>query len=204
MPYHSTARATHDLAHLAELSGEPSLILYVSERTSYILSNLAAAEIANPSAYATEFAPEWYRPVVEEDDEWELFLAVVERAQDELVEVDMQRFYGVDYADLTGHQMLDVEAGNYTMDIDPVPEGEVWEINQMHVVCNPAPTRIIFRLVDGAGQIDVGYDDAPSNLYGSTWQGKVYLSEGQNPACRVTGAPEGADITFYVWYAVLV
>jgi hypothetical protein len=204
MPYHSTASATHDLAHLAELSGEPSLILYVSERTSYILSNLAAAEIANPGSYATEFAPEWYRPVVEEDEEWELFLAVVERAQDELVEVDMQRFYGVDYAELSGHQLLDQEAGDYELEIDPVPEGEVWQVEALQLFTDRDYNNAIFRIWDGAGAIVIDRVFAPGANQYYTWTGRLTLSEGQYPQCKIKSIEDDAKMTFYVWYVVLV
>lgn len=204
MPYHSTARATHDLAHLDELSGEPSLILYVSERTSYLLSNLSAAEIANPSAYATEYAPEWYRPVMEEDEEWELFLAVVERAQDELVEVDMQRFYGVDYADLSGHQLLSQDAGDYYLEIDPVPEGQVWQVEALQLYTTRDYNNAIFRVVDGTGNIVIAREFSPGANYYFTWQGRFTISEGQYPQCRIKSIEDDADMTFYVWYVALV
>lgn len=201
--YAYARQAVHSLAHLSTLGDAPNLLLCVSERTLYLLQNFATWEIGNPRSYATAYNSQAYTPVKEADEQYALFKAVRDNAQLELMEGQVGCCYGIQYADLSGHQLLDVAAGNYTMDIDPVPEGEVWEVQQMHIECNPSPTWIKFRIVDGAGLIDVSHEEAPSALFGSTWQGKLYLSEGQNPACRVSGAPEGADITFYVWYAVL-
>jgi len=78
--------AIHDLTHLAGLSSEVSLTLRVSERTMYLLSNIAALDITNPQAYALYYNPQAYIPVTEADEEYELFEDVRDQAQLEILE----------------------------------------------------------------------------------------------------------------------
>src|SRR3989337_2923103 len=81
-------RAIWDVAHLAGLSTAPRLILVVSEYTSYILHNLAAADVWDHWRWALA-PPEGgiYSPVVEDSAEWSLVQEVAEAFQTEMVEV---------------------------------------------------------------------------------------------------------------------
>lgn len=203
MRYAFAGKAVFDLAHLAELSDVPSLLLTVSERTFYLLQNLAVTEVINPRRYAVAFADQEYTPVTESDGEYEDFKAIRDNAQLELVEVDLSSIYGIDHADLSGHQLLSQPAGNYDLEIDPVPEGEVWEVQALQLYTNQDYQKAMFQIVDGAGEIVLASESTPGQWEFFTWQGRVTISEGQYPRVRVKQIDADADMIFYVWYIVL-
>jgi hypothetical protein len=169
----------------------------------YLLQNYATWEIANARSYATSFGQQNYVPVKEADEEFSLFKSVRDNAQLELMEANVGCVYGIDHADLSGHQLLDQDAGDYDLDIDPVPAGEVWQVEGLHLYTNRDYNNAIFRVVDGAGNIAIDRVFAPGSNYFFTWQGRFTISEGQYPQCRVKSIEDNADMTFYVWYVVL-
>lgn len=68
--------AIHDLAHLASLSGEPSLVLLVSERSLYVLQNLVAVDAVRMDRYAVDIGRDMYTPLDEADAEFSLYETV--------------------------------------------------------------------------------------------------------------------------------
>jgi hypothetical protein len=82
--------AIHDLGHLSPLSDAPDLPLYVSERSLYILQNLVDREATWASRYAVALVNGGYNRVEEEDAEYALYLACVERLQEEVVQTRME------------------------------------------------------------------------------------------------------------------
>jgi hypothetical protein len=82
--------AIHDLEHLSLLSDAPDLPLYVSERSLYILQNLVDREATWASRYAVALVNGGYNRVEEEDAEYALYLACVERLQEEVIQTRME------------------------------------------------------------------------------------------------------------------
>lgn len=78
-------RAVFDLAYLDTLSGMPSLLLFVSERTQYLLNNLVASDISDPHRYSLGWYYDSYKPLSTAGDGWDLFGDVVQGAKVELV-----------------------------------------------------------------------------------------------------------------------
>jgi hypothetical protein len=88
-------RAIHSLEHLAELSDVPDLPLCLSERSLYILQNLAVLDAVDSRRYAKLINPYGYVPVAEEDEEWALFQSVINNLCLELIggECDMPKVH---------------------------------------------------------------------------------------------------------------
>jgi len=84
-------RAIHSLEHLAALSDVPSLPFCLSERTAYILQNLAVLDAVDSRRYARLINPYGYVPVAEEDEEWALFQSVVNNLCLELIGGECQQ-----------------------------------------------------------------------------------------------------------------
>src|SRR3989304_3660982 len=75
--WRSDGNSIHDLSHISSLSDVPGIVLYVSERSLYVLQNLVAAEASFAARYATTISAAGYVPVTEEDEDWPLFQGVV-------------------------------------------------------------------------------------------------------------------------------
>ena len=193
-----------DLEPLEDLSSVPNHFLLVSERTLYLLQNAVIADLSDPMRYAVAFYPESYRPVTEYDPEYSTFEAVKSQAALDLTELPMQgNPYGISYAELSGHQLINQAAGDYDLNIDPVPSGELWEVQALHLYTTKDYNNAIFRIVDGAGNLVVSRLFAPGANQFFVWQGRVTLSPGQYPECRVKSILADGDMTFYVWYVKL-
>jgi len=78
-------RAVHSLEHLATLSDAPSLSFCFSERTAYVLQNLAVLDAVDSRRYARLINPYGYVPVAEEDEEWALFQSTINNLCLELI-----------------------------------------------------------------------------------------------------------------------
>lgn len=85
VPYSRPRGALHDLGHIITLSVCRDRILCVSERTLYILQNLAALDVEFAARYSDEFYPDGYIPVARDDPvNWELFTQTYEQLQVEV------------------------------------------------------------------------------------------------------------------------
>lgn len=69
--------AIHDLGHIASLSAVPEIVLFVSERTLYVLQNLVDAEASWRTRYAVDVSSSGYVPVEEGDPEWSDYIDTV-------------------------------------------------------------------------------------------------------------------------------
>src|SRR3989304_5997891 len=86
-PGRSDGNSIHDLSHISSLSDGPGIVLYVSERSLYVLQNLVAAEASFAARYATTISAAGYVPVTEEDEDWPLFQGVVNNLGLEVIKV---------------------------------------------------------------------------------------------------------------------
>jgi len=84
-------RAVHSLEHLATLSDAPSLSFCLSERTAYILQNLAVLDAVDSRRYARLINPYGYVPVQEGDDEYALFQSTINNLCLELIGGECQQ-----------------------------------------------------------------------------------------------------------------
>lgn len=88
LPYERPRGTIHDLAALATLNENPCRLLCVSDRTLYVLQNLAALDVTFPVRYATDLLEGGYVPVKEEDGPlWDLFRSVVNGVQLEVLDM---------------------------------------------------------------------------------------------------------------------
>lgn len=69
IPYDRPRGAIHDLAHLEELSDARCRILCVSDRTLYILHNLAALDVTFKSRFAVDLLTSGYIAVTDDDEQ---------------------------------------------------------------------------------------------------------------------------------------
>jgi len=206
MRYISPVRSVFSLPHLQGLGDEAIYVLQVSARTLYLIQNFVQVEAQQPQRYAVSFDFQSYQEVSEGDDLYDLFKSVRAQAELETVEVNLSGpIYGIDYAELNGAQHLSIPSTPYELEIDPVPEGEVWELQAFAARdTTGSPGRVVFKMVDGAGEIEIERWDNPEVAKWVHWQGKLMLSEGQFPAVEFGGSVVGHAVTFYVWYAKLV
>jgi len=147
--------AVQDLGHLEDLSDAPDLLLLVSERTLYVLQNLAISEIANSGRYATELLTQGYVPVREEDPEYALFKSVRDAAQLEILEVPMAGpIYGIQSTEVVNWGSTALTPGNFTGVLATVPAGEVWQLQAITLFCSPtAPSFCLIEIVQGSEEI---------------------------------------------------
>lgn len=132
------ALAVFDLAHLETLSDVPSLVALLSERTMYLLYNLAASDISQAWRYSTGFLSGGYVPLLPSDDDYGLFVSVVEKAQVEILEVT--ELYGFlaqldnragPIAATTEETINETPASDpEIIEVGPVPAGEIWHCTQ--------------------------------------------------------------------------
>jgi hypothetical protein len=126
---------------MARLPYDPGLVLVVSERTSYILHNLAIADIADSSRYAI-YPPVdgWYQPVLPSDGpEYGVFEQIVRDFERDIVEVGTVPISTISYAshDWFLHTAV---ATTYVKQCATVPDGEVWIVTSAFVVASVATT----------------------------------------------------------------
>ena len=87
MRYSAVAGAIHDLDKVGGLDASPCHLLCVSERTLYLLHNFSAEDITYRARYAVELGQGVYRPVDEDDVEWQDYVSAVEGFQLEVIEM---------------------------------------------------------------------------------------------------------------------
>ena len=87
MKYTAAAGAIHDLAQVGDKDPSPCHLLCVSERTLYLLHNLAAEDITYRARYAIEFGQGVFRPVDRNDPEWQDYTDAVQGFQLEVMEM---------------------------------------------------------------------------------------------------------------------
>lgn len=87
MRYTATAGAIHDLIKVGDMDPSPCHLLCVSERTLYLLHNLAAEDITYRARYAIELGQGVFRPVDLSDPEWNDFTDAVEGFQLEVIDM---------------------------------------------------------------------------------------------------------------------
>src|SRR3990172_2748068 len=87
IPYSRPRGAIHDLAHLETLSACRQRLLCVSDRTLYLLGNLAGIDIEFQARYAEEFRTDGYVPVSEGSPNFDLFVSAYEAFQLEVLDM---------------------------------------------------------------------------------------------------------------------
>jgi len=200
-------RAIWDLEHLADLSTAPNLLLIVSERTSYVLHNLAGKDVHDHWRYAlAPPAADIYRPVQDDDSpEWELFLEVAEDVQAQLVEVGRMPVYGIQDAIGTQDVYPVPGAGNYTRSFGPVPDDEMWELQQTDAVISPGTATVLaLQVVSAIAGITFFYASPVAGDTNEMWHGRLVLSPGQMVSFAYGGVSAGATLYSRIWFAHLV
>lgn len=141
-------RAVWDLAHAAGLSTAPSLVLVVSEYTSYILHNLAEKDVWDHWRWALA-PPEngIYSPVREDTAEWSLVQEAAEAFQTEVVEVGTVPISFISSA-ATEFYTATAASAVFTKVFSTVPAGECWEVE---AVMGRASTAITLIEVESLG-----------------------------------------------------
>jgi hypothetical protein len=112
IPYDRPRGAIHDLAYLATLPTNPCRILCISERSLYLLLNLADLDIAFASRYAVEFLDEHYRAVTDGDPEWQDYVDAYEAFQLEARDMSCDIEAGLEaIAEALGDLSINVSCG---------------------------------------------------------------------------------------------
>jgi len=199
-------RATFDLEHLLALSDVPGLPLLVSERTLYLLENLAITDITDASRFSLGPVEAGFYMAVDDEDvaEYAFFLDVMHQAQLEILEVE-QMFYGIES---TGYlqDLYDVPgAGNYVRDLLEVPEGELWEIQLLGgAIFSGTATQVVFSLYVDAQATWINYVASPPSNVVIPWAGRIVLSGGQAIKISYTGVSAGSALLSTAYYAKLL
>lgn len=87
VPYDRPRGAIHDLAKLAEISSDRCRILCVSDRTLYLLANLASVDISFFARFAVELTENGYYPLERVDPEYALYEQVKTAFQLEVLDM---------------------------------------------------------------------------------------------------------------------
>ena len=198
-------RAIWDLEHLADLSTAPNLFLIVSERTSYVLHNLAALDIWNRYRYALQ-PPEngIYLPLTDEESaEWALFREVAEDCQTQIVEVGTVPIETLLYA--SDESFSHVAAGT-SVDLlqSIVPVGQVWVVTHWWTQISVASTGQFSLLLSGEQDTWLHRQLSLDTLI-NFGRINVYVKDNARMRFHYTGVTIGAMITGgYSFYALPV
>jgi len=200
-------RAVWDLEHLATLSDAPSLVLVVSERTSYILHNLAEADICDPMRYALSHpVSQLYLPVCDMDgDPWELYLDAEHQAGLEILEVGHMPLYGLTEAVGTVDTYPVPGAGSYNRGFGPVPAGEMWEIQAMEASCvgsNPAMVQLMLQTAITVMAIKQVSSPGAGVLV--LWDGRLVVGPGNIILYNYQSVGAGSTLYSRIWFCKLV
>jgi hypothetical protein len=87
VPYEQPRGSIHNLAVLESLSSARCNLLLCSDRTMYLLHNLATLDVTFASRYAVDLLQSGYVRVESDTAEWDLYLEVVERFQEEVLDM---------------------------------------------------------------------------------------------------------------------
>jgi len=198
-------RAVFDLEHLLALSDAPGLPLLVSERTLYLLENLAITDITDASRFSLGPVEDNFYMTVDEEDEEEyaLFLDVLHQAQLEILEVE-QMFYGYEEAFGDFETLITGGSGNTSLEGSVVPEGELWECQLAAGVASAVCAAVLVYISDGETIFYLA--EGIPNIAGQHvyWSGKVALSPGQRMGCLFAAHPDATTLNAHFWYAKLV
>ena len=88
VPYDRPRGTIHDLAHILDLAACRVHLLCVSDRTLYILHNLAALDVKFASRYAVDLLEHGYEPVDPDSPLWSVFMSTYENLGLEVMPVD--------------------------------------------------------------------------------------------------------------------
>lgn len=196
--------AVQDLAHLENISDELSLVLLVSERTLYVLQNLAIAEVANPARYAIEFFNQGYVPVQEGDALFTLFKSVRDEAQLEILEVGMLGdFYGIQ--DAFYAEASDTSAGGtVTLNIGPIAEGEKWQVEVIQLLNEDSSSYSQnVSAVSTVGVARVAQWGTTEANTRNLWNGRLTLAGGDRVRAVFTGTTAGDNVSLAIWAVIL-
>jgi hypothetical protein len=115
IPYDRPRGSIHDLAYLATLCANPCHLICVSDRTLYLLYNLADLDCAFASRYAIEFGDEHYRAVTDADPEWQDYIDAYEAFQLEVRDMSCDIEAGLEaIAEALGDLSINVSCGGGT------------------------------------------------------------------------------------------
>jgi|SRR3972149_5022025 len=198
-------RAIWDLEHLVSLSTAPGLLLIVSERSSYLLHNLAALDIWDNWRYALQ-PPEdgIYSPLTDEESaEWALFREVAEDCQTQIVEVGTVPIETLLYA--SDESFSHVAAGT-SVDLlqSIVPVGQIWVVTHWWTQISVASTGQFSLLL--SGEQDTWLHRQPSlDTLINFGRINVYVKDNARMRFNYAGVTIGATITGgYSFYALPV
>lgn len=112
IPYEAPRGSIHDLERIATLGTERQTLLCVSERTLYVLLNLAAMDVTFAKRYAEELEEGGYVPVSGESPLYSLYRETVEAVQLEIMDMS---------CDLVALLQEWIDA------VEALPQGQDWE-----------------------------------------------------------------------------
>jgi len=200
-------RAVFDLAHLAGLSTAPDLLLIVSERSSYVLHNLAALDVQDDWRYALQ-PPEndRYSPVTDmASPEWALYREVAEDAQTQIIEVGRMPIYGIIDAIGTVDTYPVPGAGAYERSFGPVPDDEMWELQLAEAIVSGGTAAAMgLKVVSEWTSVNLNIFASLASGVSNRWSGRVILSPGQMVTFDYSGATAGATLISRIWFAHLI
>jgi hypothetical protein len=191
----SSSRAVFDLGHMARLSYDPGLVLVVSERTSYILHNLAIADIGDSNRYA--IYPPFdgrYQPVLPSDGpEYGVFEQIVRDFERDILEVGtvpIQFIASVASESFSGT----ADAANIYKYGAYVPDDECWEVEAWWQL---ASTAVSMFQVTMSGNQNTYLDNKISPAAAVEWVGGRRVTIG--PGTRIFMAWNGCtpNVTTY-------
>lgn len=167
--------AIHDLVHLGGLSADRTIPLLVSQRTLYLAQNFAAHDILLQRRYAVSYGQGSYQQVQEEDDEYGLFLTVVDNFGLEMTE----GVYGVGTPDNYKEKYLFIQvnpnatAGLNILSTNPPPDDVIFKIESIDALNNTSVCSDIIILEELSGNI------APLAFYTNQPAGKDVILNGR-------------------------
>jgi hypothetical protein len=192
---------------MARLPYDPGLVLVVSERTSYILHNLAIADIADSSRYAI-YPPVdgWYQPVLPSDGpEYGVFEQIVRDFERDVLEVGTMPIYGI--RDTIGEkdEYPVPGAGSYSRSFGPVPEDEIWELQLVEGIVNSGSATAL-TVYFGISGVFINIDVFAPMVSGISQRRaiRLHLSAGGTLLFFYNTVSAGATLESRIWYARLI
>jgi hypothetical protein len=202
VPYKRPRGAIHDLAHWLELSEGAFTVLVLSERTLYLLQNLADLDLTFSSRYASSRGEDGYYTPTPGTDDWETYVQAYELAQKELSPMGLE-VYG--YAGTGSAYVYQVAEGNGDITLVglTVPDGELWEIQAASMYRDAVTGSPVSLQINKTEIITYLTYGAPGATGLQLWGGKVVLGSGEKLQATFSDSTYGETVVLSIRYAVL-
>jgi len=179
---------------MARLPYDSSHVLLISERTSYLLHNLAIADVSDSTRYAMfPLEDGEYLPVRESDeDEFDIFKEIAAGFIHDILGVDLLQvstIKSVNDAQFSGT----AAAANVYLYSEYVPGGEAWEVDALWFKASTAVTTFQ-AVLTGEQASYLWRDNAPTPGMESFSQMRVALGEGARLLMAINGCTPGVTV----------